>query len=748
MIDRHLQSLVKKSIDDARSSNKRELYLDGALFTGLEEIPSEVFELTDLKNLSVSGGFVEKTRIKNIPPAIAKLQCLETLTLNNNQIQELPKELFELKNLRQLSLGKNEITHLPKEIGNLKGLRKLDLSQNQLRALPAEIAELNNLETLDLNENLLTRLPLEIGKLGTLIRLSLHENHIENVPLEILNQSSSAIINYCRSVLEEQVTRLYEAKLLIVGEGGVGKTCLLKRVVYDSFNEGQITTEGIDIHRWNISTDSISNFRVNIWDFGGQEIYHATHQFFLTKRSLYLFVWSARNDEVNFDYWLNIIRLLSNNSPLVVVLNKVDERVKMLDEQFIQKRFGNVVGFYRVSALNGTGIRDLVKRIHTEIVSLEHVGNVLPKVWVQIRELLERLDKNYIDYEEYKSICTSYELNNEQADFLSQYYHDLGVLLHFQDNPVLKNILFLKPEWATNAVYKIVDTKDVIKNFGKFHFSELRVIWNEYPEDKHLHLVELMKKFELCFQIPDTNEYIIPELLQPSAPKLDWNYEKNIRFEYNYDFMPSGILTRFIVINHHLIYKDFYWKNGAIFVREDNKALVISDPFNRKIQVWVDGRHKQEMLSIVREKFDYIHKTLNNPAVRQMIKCICSECDNDRDPFFYEYATLKNFYNKGKKEIPCARSAEDVSIEQLLGGIEGTKAKAEEEILEILRTIKSKYDADEETLMKKANEIIQLKPSFMGFGININEIIKRFLAKEKKEAEDSEEEKEQLRLNP
>ncbi|WP_347242416.1 hypothetical protein [Nostoc sp. FACHB-888] len=27
-------------------------------------------------------------------------------------------------------------------------------------------------------------------------------------------------------------------------------------------------------------------FRVNIWDFGGQEIYHATHQFFLTRRSL------------------------------------------------------------------------------------------------------------------------------------------------------------------------------------------------------------------------------------------------------------------------------------------------------------------------------------------------------------------------------------------------------------------------------------------------------------------------------
>ena len=166
----------------------------------------------------------------------------------------------------------------------------------------------------------------------------------------------------------------------------------------------------------------------------------------------------------------------------------------------------------------------------------------------------------------------------------------LEYFLHFQENSRLKNIIFLKPEWATGAVYKLIDTKDVVKNFGKFHFNQLRDIWVYYPGEKHLHLVELMKKFELCFQIPDTEEYIIPELLQPSALDLNWNYAGNLRFEYHNDFMPSGIVTRFIVINHHLIFEQCYWKNGVVLSRELTKALVSSDPFNRKIQVWVGSQ--------------------------------------------------------------------------------------------------------------------------------------------------------------
>ena len=64
------------------------------------------------------------------------------------------------------------------------------------------------------------------------------------------------------------------------------------------------------------------NFILNIWDFGGQEIYHATHQFFLTRRSLYVVVLDTRKEDSDLHYWLEIIALLSDNSPTLIIKNE------------------------------------------------------------------------------------------------------------------------------------------------------------------------------------------------------------------------------------------------------------------------------------------------------------------------------------------------------------------------------------------------------------------------------------------
>ena len=81
-------------------------------------------------------------------------------------------------------------------------------------------------------------------------------------------------------------------KLLLVGEGGAGKTSLAKKIQDERYplNPLEASTEGINVIRWDFERPSNKRFRVNIWDFGGQAIYHATHQFFLTRRSAYALV--------------------------------------------------------------------------------------------------------------------------------------------------------------------------------------------------------------------------------------------------------------------------------------------------------------------------------------------------------------------------------------------------------------------------------------------------------------------------
>lgn len=65
---------------------------------------------------------------------------------------------------------------------------------------------------------------------------------------------------------------------------------------------------------------------LHIWDFGGQEILHETHKFFLTERSIYLLVLEdRREDDTSLFKWLKIITNRGGTSPVILVINKSDD---------------------------------------------------------------------------------------------------------------------------------------------------------------------------------------------------------------------------------------------------------------------------------------------------------------------------------------------------------------------------------------------------------------------------------------
>lgn len=605
----------------------------------LNTIPHDTIDHSKCIRLDLQGN-----KLEVFPCAISQIRTLKKLDLANNNISKMEDDAFaKLGNLVELDLSFNNLTYLPSSIRNLTKLKKLNLSGNNISFLPNELGDLTSLETLDLSGN-----PLE------------------RVPMEIESQGASGVINYYLSLGDN--VQLFEAKLLIVGQGNVGKTFLMNRLVHDSTPTTN-TTEGIDINAWKICTTSSSDFRVNIWDFGGQEIYHSTHQFFLTKRSLYLLVWEARTDQhlISFDYWLNIIRLLSNNSPIIIVLNKIDERITNIDEKSLKMKFGNIVQFHQVSAKTGANIQELVSRIGTEIDALPLIGDKLPKVWVEIRNKLESLESNYISINQYLEICNQKGLSNKKALFLSQYFHDLGVFLHFQDDCLLKNLVFLKPEWATNAVYKILDSKSVIARNGEFDTDLLDSVLSEFEGDKRPYIVQLMKKFELCFEV-EKDIYLIPELLPIEKSEFDWDYEYNLRFEYHYDFMPAGIMARLIVRLRNMIFDRAFWKNGVIIQREKAKALITSDQYSRKLFIWIHGEGSSFLLEIIRKELDDIHTSLNYPDVPEKIPCNCSECCNSSNPHLFNYTFIRNVVIKNAfKTVQCEKNYTGVNVHNLIG---------------------------------------------------------------------------------
>jgi len=616
--------------------------------------------------------------LTTVPREIGNCSNLKELILWRNKIKELPKEIGKLKKLQILYLSGNKLSTLPSEIGELTNLRELYLTWNEIKEFPIEITYLKRLEKLVLYQNRIKELPFEFSNLK-LEMLDLNDNPIIKPPLEIVQQGMHAIRNYFSSISKsEELFQLKEAKILIVGEGGVGKTCLMKKLVDPDFciDGNEKSTEGIDIKNWNIKDKTGEDVKVNIWDFGGQEIYHSTHQFFLTKRSIYIYVWNARTDDdlsSRFEYWLNTIKLLSDNSPLIIVQNKIDERFKFIDIQSLKQLYPNIVAAINTSSKTGNGFESLIKTIRNELASLPHLGDILPKAWLDIRKEIEGLDENYITYNRYEKICKKFNVGTAKANFLSRYLHDLGVFLSFRSNSILKTTLFLKPEWATNAVYKIIDTKIVQHNKGRFNYDDLFMIWKNYPENKFAQLIELMKKFELCFQIGDDKEYIIPNLLPPEKPSYPFVNKSNLKFEYHYEFMPAGILSRFIVRCSDLIFLDTYWKNGVLVARKGAIAEIISYPFEKKIRININGTNKRELLTVIRREVEQIHRTQNYPEVEEMIPCVCSDCKNQKKKYMYPFRRLVKASNKGKKTIECQNSFQDIEIRRLLGAVSKSK---------------------------------------------------------------------------
>jgi internalin A len=618
---------------------------------------------------------LSNNELTEIPESIAKLTNLTTLDLRGNKLTKIPESITKLTNLTTLNLRNNQLTEIPESITKLTNLTKLYLRYNQLTEIPESIAKLTNLTTLNLRNNQLIEIPESITKLTNLTTLGLSGNPIKTPPLEIANKGIDAIKDYFRQIKEEGKEYLYEAKLLIVGEGGAGKTTLVKKIMNPDYElkENEGTTWGIDVIQWNFPIANENKFRVNIWDFGGQQIYHATHQFFLTKRSLYVLVADTRKEDTDFFYWLNVVELLSDNSPILIIKNEKQDRYREINERQLRGRFTNLK---EVLATN----RDLdkvINEIKHQIQSLPHIGSPLPKTWTKVREELEKDKRNYISQDEYLNICQENGFTQMKDKLqLSGYLHDLGVCLHFQDDSVLRKTVILKSEWATDAVYKVLDNGNVIRNFGRFSKDDLANIWNEQRYDgMYDELLQLMIKFKLCYEIPGSSgKYIAPHLLTMNQPNYEWDENENIIIRYTYDFMPKGMISLFIVAMHEYITcdgngNDCLWKSGVVLERDNTKAEVIEFYEKNEIRIRVEGKNKKELLAIIMFEWEKIHKSYNRLKYETLVPCNCEKCKNSQSPFFYEYSTLQDYRNTGDYEIQCQKSRKMVNVLGLIDDV-------------------------------------------------------------------------------
>jgi small GTP-binding protein len=529
-------------------------------------------------------------------------------------------------------------------------------------------------------------LPGEIGKLTNLTTLDLSRNQLKTPPPEIAKQGIVAIRTYFKS-LDVEKQALNEVKVLLVGDGGAGKTSLVKQLRGEEFDKNEPQTHGINLRDWKIK-EGDKKILVHSWDFGGQEIMHATHQFFLSKRSLYILVLDGRRDEKT-EYWLKHIESFGGDSPILVVLNKIDENPGFeVNRKFLQEKYKGIKGFYRVSCAESVGIKDFTGALSKAVANVEFIHTTWPKTWFNVKTQLEDMSETFISIDEYKDLCMHKKITEESAqDTLVDFLHDLGVILHFKDFELLDTHV-LEPKWVTNAVYKIINSDKLAECNGLLKLDLLdrilpqkkekgkqslfdKILKREkkiefyYPREKYSFIVNLMKKFELCYEI-DRQTVLLPDLLEVQEPEFDFDYAKSLKFVIKYDFLPKSVMPRFIVRTHKDIASDLRWRTGVVLDDKafQSTAVIKADERDEKIYIYVDGEQKRDYFSTIRKTFRDINDSFEKLEATELVPL------PDNDEISIEYEELIGYELEGKDEYFIGKLRKTYSVKELLNGIE------------------------------------------------------------------------------
>lgn len=601
-------------------SQLKELALKG---NGIESIPSFLGQLSELEELDLGSN-----RITVIPDPLVQLSKLRRLDVSNNKIAVAPSSIGRLSELSMLNLSTNKITAVPDSIGWLSQLQDLDLSNNEIADLPSSIAKLSGLMRLDLRNNQLTVLPDQLTELKQLGMLFLHGNSALRIPDEILGPTPQEygqkppkppqeILAYIFKIADSRP--LNEAKLILVGQGNVGKTSLVKALTTGKFKKGEKTTEGIKISDWECKLNRKENATVHIWDFGGQEMMHATHQFFLTQRSLYMLVLNRRQGGADreADYWFRLIRAFGGkDAPVIVVLNKLKtEPFEVNREGWLEKYGENIKGFVLTDCEDKKSINQLKRKIVDELNAMQSLKARFPRRWVAIKSILSQMQKEHITFEDYRKLCQEHgESDPAGQTSLAGFLHDLGIALNYRQDPRLRFNYVLKPDWVTQGIYALLHA--FVRKKGVFTHTEAEreLAKKRYSAEDTQFILGLMERFELSFSLGDKqNRVLIPELLEDQQPKdaAAFRPEDCLNFGYKYTVLPEGLLPRFIARTHHLGRTEGRWKSGVILEDRSSscRALVRAHTPEAEIRVHIVGPEeaRRELLGIIRYNLEVIH---------------------------------------------------------------------------------------------------------------------------------------------
>ena len=542
-----------------------------------------------------------------------------------------------LKQLKWLDASRNKLKNVSLK-GAFPALSYLDLSDNQIRALdipdcPKLVdiyaqknkigafnisAETKALSSINLKENQLNNLPQELAELKNLNTLLLYNNPLSDIPSAIVSEdeygnSAEAVQSYLLELKKANITN-DRAKLIIVGNGRVGKTSLRHRLGGEAFNLDEEYTHGIEFEKLikeNLPEVKTEELQLQVWDFGGQEIFYATHQFFLTEEAIYILAWTNEEnvkpyrekdkETLPFDekwrsceYWLENIRLHGNNSPIIMVQTHRDIRVNRLpeDPEWRNKYGVDSLSFSAKKDFGLDELKDIICEYLNDGKSIPLFGKEFALSYDNVIAAVEHRKKNenHITKEQFYALCASVGIEKGNEHLVLDYLKKTGLVVYF-DKPLLSDTVFINPNWLTDQVYKLINN-DLRPREGKIDKEYLEKILPTHSSEMRARFIELLKAFELIFQ-PQDEEYFVspqylPEHLESTQQEMHDILLNSLSHAFTFKFpkfLPDNVIINFLS-QFGPYSKKLFWRNGLCFIKNETSCIVHFNPIDDSLQVY------------------------------------------------------------------------------------------------------------------------------------------------------------------
>ena len=173
----------------------------------------------------------------------------------------------------------------------------------------------------------------------------------------------------------------YIFKICLVGSGGVGKTCIARRLCFNSFDAQTQLTVGIDFYTYDIPVivkgDKVF-VRLSVWDFGGQEQFKTLFGYYINGANGVFLVFDLQILEslIKLDWWYDkLIQYNLQDHPKILIGTKhdlvqgVDKKYKidrLIIEQFLQNH--SIVNYVKTSAKENRNILQSFNKITKNIM--------------------------------------------------------------------------------------------------------------------------------------------------------------------------------------------------------------------------------------------------------------------------------------------------------------------------------------------------------------------------------------------